>query len=228
MAAAAFSCCGIERTRTEGDDEREEEGANDEIVIADGDDDAKPGRSPGEGTEARRRGVGADELHAQAGPREEARECDAVIIGEASATGGKKDWIREWEEKGGGEKNSEAKKKKCRVDRPFFTLFRRSSYKNSSPSSVFDAHSSPPHRPCWPQRRAWPACSRAASRGDAAARRRPLLPRRRWPLLCHDDTESTISVVASMSLPALLLLPPPLRPSPLTRRPRPLSPRPRR
>ena len=118
MAAAAFSCCGIERTRTEGDDEREEEGANDEIVIADGDDDAKPWRSPGEGTEARRRGVGADELHAQAGPREEARECDAVIIGEASATGGKKDWIREWEEKGGGEKNSEAKKKKKVSSRP--------------------------------------------------------------------------------------------------------------
>ena len=88
LAAAAFSCCAIERTRTDDErDEREEE--EDEIVVAaDDDDDAKPRRRRGPGERAtaeappRRGAAGAadDEAHAQAGPREDARERDDAVI----------------------------------------------------------------------------------------------------------------------------------------------------
>ena len=91
MAAAAFSCCAIERTRTDDErDEREEEEEEDEIVVADDDDDddAKPRRRRGPGERAtaeappRRGAAGAadDEAHAQAGPREDARERDDAVI----------------------------------------------------------------------------------------------------------------------------------------------------
>jgi len=89
LAAAAFSCCAIERTRTDDErDEREEE--EDEIVVAanDDDEDAKPRRRRGPGERAtaeappRRGAAGAadDEAHAQAGPREDARERDDAVI----------------------------------------------------------------------------------------------------------------------------------------------------
>ena len=86
MAAAAFSCCAIERTRTDDDEREEEERAkdDDEIIVADvGDDFARPRQSPGEAREAPRRGAGAN---AEVGTREDARERDAVVIvGEAGA-----------------------------------------------------------------------------------------------------------------------------------------------
>lgn len=223
MAAAAFSCCSIERTRT--DEEREEERAKDDDEIASADADfARPWQSPGEAREAPRRGAGAAEAQ---GPREDARERDAVIIvGEAAAIGKKK----ETDKKGKRDEKKRGKSGPWSGRQELVSLVIRKSF-------LCSALLLPTHRaPCWPpRRRAWPACSsRAAarSRGDAAARRRPLPPRRRrWPLslLCHDDFESTIiiNVVAcSMSLPALPLRR--RRPSPLMPLPRPRSRRRRR
>lgn len=243
MAAAAFSCCAIERTRTDDErDEREEE--EDEIVVAanDDDEDAKPRRRRGPGERAtaeappRRGAAGAadDEAHAQAGPREDARERDDAVIvivrtrKKLDKERGKKErrksvWSSVSRFRRARLSLKPRKKLSSRLNEISLPLFSRS--RSLALFLWLCTRAALSRQPCWPRGRcASPACSRAAPRGAAAARRRHLPPRRRWPL-CHDES---IAVVASMFSPALLLRRRPLRPSPPTRRPRPPSPRPRR
>lgn len=116
MAAAAFSCCAIERTATDEREEGEEEDIDEIIgkVVDDDDNDGeRASRRAGEAAAKARRGAGADDAEARARPREDVRERDAVI-GEAATVKKKRGT---WDKSLGSEEGKGKEKKKVREAR---------------------------------------------------------------------------------------------------------------